>query len=129
MPNNQDLKDQNVFKENTPSQGKKQTNLGMEENIAGLLTYIAGFVTGIIFLILEKENKFVRFHAMQSIAVSVAMIVLSVVLSFIPLIGWLLSLLLAPASFILWILLMFKAYKGELFKLPLLGDIAESQVK
>lgn len=129
MSTNNELKDQNVFKENPSDSEKKPTNLGMDENIAGLLTYVGGLITGIIFLVLEKENKFVRFHAMQSIAVTVTMIVLSIVLSFIPVIGWILGLLLGPVSFVLWVFLMFKAYKGEKFKLPFIGDIAESQVK
>ena len=129
MSTNNELKDQNVFKENPSGSGKKPTNLGLDENIAGLLTYAGGFITGIVFLVLEKENKFVRFHAMQSIAVTVVMVVLSMLLSFIPVIGWILGILLGPVGFVLWIFLMFKAYKGEKFKLPVIGDIADSQVK
>lgn len=103
--------------------GKSST--GMQANIAGLLCYLLGIITGIIFYVIEKENKFVRFHAMQSIIVSGALIVLNGILMFIPVIGWVLMPLVGLAGFILWILLMIKAYQGEYFKLPIAGDIAE----
>lgn len=105
-----------------------KSTMSMEPNIAGALCYLVGFITGIIFLLLEKENRFVRFHAMQSIVTYGFFFVLEFVLSFIPIIGWLISLLLAPLGFILWILLMYKAYQGEMFKLPVVGDFAEQQI-
>ncbi len=105
-----------------------KSTMSMEPNIAGALCYLVGFITGIIFLLLEKENRFVRFHAMQSIVTYGFFFVLGFVLSFIPIIGWLISLLLAPLGFILWILLMYKAYRGEMFKLPVVGDFAEQQI-
>jgi uncharacterized membrane protein len=111
-------------------QGKnqKQSSTGMDENVAGLLTYILGLFTGILFLILEKKSRFVKFHAMQSILVSAVLILLNMILGFIPVIGWLLGILVAPLSFILWLFLMFQAYKGKWYKLPYLGDIAEKQI-
>ncbi len=105
-----------------------KTALGIDENIEGLLCYFLGFITGILFLILEKDNKFVRFHAMQSIVISVVFIVISVIIGMIPIIGWVLSPLIGLVGLILWLLLMFKAYKGEKFKLPIAGDFAEQQV-
>lgn len=105
-----------------------KSTMSMEPNIAGALCYLVGFITGIIFLLLEKENRFVRFHAMQSIVTYGFFFVLGFVLSFIPIIGWLISLLLAPLGFIMWILLMYKAYQGEMFKLPVVGDFAEQQI-
>jgi uncharacterized membrane protein len=108
---------------------KKKTALGIYENIEGLLCYLLGFITGILFLILEKENKFVRFHAMQSIATFVTLFVISMVLGFIPIIGWAISLLIGLLELILWLLLMFKAYQGEVYKLPIFGDFAEKQIK
>jgi uncharacterized membrane protein len=99
----------------------------MNENLAALLSYVLGFITGIIFFVIEKESKFVKFHAMQSILVSAALMVLSFVLGFIPFIGWLALILLGPVSFVLWIILMVKAYKYVWFKLPVVGDIAEKQ--
>lgn len=107
---------------------RNKTVLGIDENIEGLLCYVLGFITGIIFLVLEKDNKFVRFHAMQSIAVFLALFVISMVIGIIPILGWLLSSLLGLVSLILWILLMFKAYQGELYKLPIAGDFAEKQI-
>ena len=110
---------------NTTSVSKSST--GMSENLAALLSYVLGFITGIIFFVIEKESKFVKFHAMQSILVSAALMVLSFVLGFIPFIGWIALILLGPVSFVLWILLMVKAYKYVWFKLPVVGDIAEKQ--
>lgn len=104
-----------------------QSSSGLEEHVAGLLTYVLGLVTGIVFLVIEKKSRFVRFHAMQSVLVSAALILLNMVLGFIPVFGWLLSLLITPVGFVLWLILMYQAFKGKWFKLPVLGDIAEKQ--
>jgi len=106
-----------------------KTSMGLEENIAGLLCYALGWVTGIVFLVLEKENKFVRFHAMQSIATFLPLPVIAWVIGLIPFIGWVISPLIGILSLILWLILMFKAYQGEMYKLPIVGDFAEKQVK
>jgi len=98
------------------------------ENLMGALTYLLGFVTGIIFLLLEKESKFVRFHAMQSTILFGGLFVVNVALGFIPLLGWLVGLLLSLLGFILWIVLMWKAFQGELYKVPYVGDLAEKQL-
>ncbi len=101
-----------------------KTRSGMQPNAAGLLCYLFGFMSGIIFYLTEKENKFVRFHAMQSIVVFGFLFVLSLAMAFMPLIN-----LLAPLMHliwvVLWILLMVKSYQGEYFKIPIAGDIAE----
>ncbi len=107
---------------------KSKTSLGLDENVAGLLSYLVGFITGILFFVLEKDNSFVRFHAMQSIITFGGIFVISLVLGFIPVIGWILALLLPFVALILWILLMVKAYQGERYKLPVIGDIAEKQI-
>ncbi|HIW34070.1 MAG TPA: DUF4870 domain-containing protein [Candidatus Paenibacillus intestinavium] len=109
--------------------GKGKTASGLDENLAGLLCYLFAFVTGIIFLLIEKENRFIRFHALQSIFTFAAIFVVSIVLNVIPLLGLIVSILLAPLSLILWIVLMVKAYQGKWFKLPLVGDLAEKQLK
>ncbi len=111
------------------SESQAKTSTGMSQNVAGLLCYLAGWITGIIFLILEKDNRFVRFHAVQSIAASVTLTVAFIILMFIPLIGWILLWILDIAAFIMWIVLMLKAYRGEQYKLPVFGNFAESQVK
>ncbi|MCX5706959.1 MAG: DUF4870 domain-containing protein [Candidatus Omnitrophica bacterium] len=102
-----------------------KTSIGMQANVAAVLCYFLFFITGIIFYVLEKENKFVRFHAMQSIVVFGFLWVLGAVLAFIPVIGWAVMPLVSVVTLILWVLLMIKAYQGEYFKLPVAGDIAE----
>jgi uncharacterized membrane protein len=106
---------------------REVSSTGLDSNIAGLLCYLLGFITGIVFLIIEKENRYVRFHAYQSLATFAALFVLSLIAGFIPVVGRLIGLLLGPVSLILWILLMVKAYQGERFKLPVVGDWAEEQ--
>lgn len=110
-------------------QPTNKTSTGLQENVAGLLCYLGGWITGLIFLLVEKENKFVRFHAVQSIAISVALMVVYFVLGIIPIIGWILLPIVGLAALILWILLMIKAYQGKMYKLPFIGDFAEKQVK
>lgn len=94
----------------------------------GAAAYLLGFVTGIILLLVEKESKFVRFHAMQSTVLFGGIFILNLALGFIPILGWLLGLLLSLGSFILWILCMWKAFQGEMYKVPKIGDIAEAQL-
>ncbi len=106
---------------------ENKTSSGLQENVAGLLCYLLGWITGIIFLILEPNNKFVRFHAVQSIVVFGAYTVISLVFGWIPFIGWIINILLGITAFILWIVLMLKASQGLKFKLPISGDIAEKQ--
>lgn len=97
----------------------------MEANMAALLSYLLGFISGVIIYALEKENKFVRFHAMQSIVVFASLFVLNIVTKALPIVGWFATSLLGIIGIILWIILMIKAYQGEYFKLPFAGDIAE----
>ena len=97
----------------------KKTSTGLQENVEGLLCYLGGWITGLIFFLIEKDSKFVRFHAIQSIAVSVVLFVLG----FIPVVNFFVWIL----SVILWILLMVKAYQGQMFKLPIIGNYAEKQ--
>jgi uncharacterized membrane protein len=105
----------------------EKSSTGLEANLAAMLCYAIGWVTGLIFFVLEKDSRFVKFHAMQSIIVSLALSVVWYTLLMIPFIGWILSFILFPAGVVLWILLMVKAYNGEKFKMPLAGDIAEQQ--
>jgi uncharacterized membrane protein len=127
----------------------EKTSLNLEENIASVLCYVLVWVTGIIFFFLEKENKTVRFHAMQSILTFLPLTILSSIFSWIgspkwtgsvgpygaygwdpgiPALLWL-SWIISIITFILWLFLMYKAYQGEKFKVPIVGDIAEKQVK
>lgn len=99
------------------------------ENLMGAAAYLLGFITGIIFLILEKQSKFVRFHAMQSTLLFGGIFVANIVLGFIPILGWLVGLILSFVAFILWIVLMWKAFQGEMYKVPKVGDMAMQQLE
>jgi uncharacterized membrane protein len=111
------------------------TSTGIEPTVAAALSYILGLITGIVFLVLEKDNRYVRFHAAQSIVASLFVIIASIGVSmvsrgiaYIPAIGWavvlLLNLGLAIGTFVLWLLLMWQAYQGEEGELPLAGGVA-----
>jgi uncharacterized membrane protein len=115
-----------VDKNETPETNK--TSSGMQENVAGLLCYVLWWVTGVIFLIIEKDNKFIRFHAFQSIFTFGAITIIQIILAFIPIVGWILGIIIWILSVLLWIYCMMKAYQGSRFKLPIVGDIAENQV-
>ena len=115
--------------EDVSPEAPKKTTLGMDENIEALLAYVLGWLTGIIFLILEKDSYFVRFHAMQSTITFLGITVLEIILGFIPVIGPFLSALVWLLGLILWILGMLKAYNGELYKFPIVGDLAEQWVE
>ncbi len=103
--------------------GKSST--GIQPNVAALLCYVMMFITGIIFFLIEKDNKFVRFHAMQSIITFGFIFVFQWIAVFIPVLGVIVSGLLSMAAVVAWIVLMVKAYQGEYYKLPVVGDIAE----
>ncbi|RPJ62410.1 MAG: DUF4870 domain-containing protein [Dehalococcoidia bacterium] len=102
-----------------------KSSTGLEENVAALLSYVVGWVTGLIFFLIEKDSKFVKFHAMQSIITFGGLMVISWILTIIPVIGWVIGMILGILAFVLWIVLMVKAYKGERYKLPFIGDLAE----
>jgi uncharacterized membrane protein len=109
-------------------QPTKKSSTGLDENLAGLLCYVAGWLTGIIFLVIEKDSKFVKFHAWQSIITFGGLTVLTIVVGFIPVIR-IFSGILSLVGLVCWVLLMYKAFQGEMYKLPMIGDMAEKQVK
>lgn len=109
-----------------------QGTTGLAPNVAGALSYLLMPITGILFFVLEKEDRFVRFHAAQSIgvgiaffAVNVVLMVLSSVLAVIPILGWLVALALTMVvglgGFCLWLYLMYRAYQGDEWEVPLVG--------
>jgi len=113
---------------------------GLSENAAGLLCYVLGWLTGLIFFLIDKR-PYVRFHAAQSLVVFGGLHILTAVLGVFFGVGWLfggwgawstlgfgagLHLILRLVAFILWIVLMIKAYQGERFRVPLAADLAES---
>lgn len=119
--------------ENVGVSGKK-TSMGLDENVAGALCYVLGFITGIVFLVMEKDNKFVKYHAWQSIITFVTLMVVGWAITSIMFmsystmwLGGMLSSLLVLLEFILWLILILKAFQGEKFKLPIVGDFAEKQ--
>jgi uncharacterized membrane protein len=102
----------------------EKTGTGLPPNTAAALSYALGWLTGLIFLLLEKD-KYVRFHAMQSIVVFGFL----TLVTFVPIINIFLSPLVVIVGFVLWLVLIFKAYQGEKYKLPVVGDFAEQQVE
>ena len=117
-----------------------KATFGLDENIAGLCCYAGGWITGIIFLVSEKENKKVRFHALQSIiwfgAMSVLMLAVNIVFGILTAmtfglfhwISWIFTGFFGLVIFLSWLLLMFTAYSGSQFKIPVIGDAVESTV-
>ena len=120
------------------SQPRESGSKTIETNVVGALAYLAGFVTGIVFLVLDpyKSNSFIRFHAFQSIFFNVAWVafwivwmILSAVLT--PLTAGIFGLIALPlmliftlAGFGIWIFLMYQAYQQKLFRLPIVGKFA-----
>lgn len=126
--NKNEKQEEGLANSSTGQQEKKtfaKTSTGLEENIASLICYLGGFITGIIFYFLEKENKTVRFHAMQSIILFAALVILRFAFGFVPFIGGLLKFIFNLLTFAVWIVCMIKAYQGEKFKVPVVGDLAD----
>ena len=106
----------------------EKTAAGLDQNVAGALAYALGWITGILFLVTEPANKFVRFHAVQSVVVFGGLSLAWFIALSIPFIGWVIAVIVIPVVSIgLWLTLMFKAYNGERFKVPFAGDIAEQR--
>ena len=107
---------------------------GMADNVAGMLAYFT-IIPAIIFLVMEpyNKNRFIRFHSWQCLFFAAALFVLHVGLSivtfvpFLALITFPLHLLVSLGGFILWIVLLLKANQGQMYKLPVIGDLAEKQ--
>lgn len=118
-----------------------QPTAGLTSNVAAALAYILGFITGILFLVLEpyKHDRFVRFHAMQSILYSAAGIVFRIgwsilVGALVDVSGWM-ALALVPIGLVIslglfgfWIFLMYQAYSNREFRIPIIGAIAAKQL-
>ena len=104
-----------------------EKDLGLKKETAGALAYVLGPVTGIFFLVTSKD-PFVKFHAMQSTVVFIVMFVLQWVLG-ITIILFPLSALIGIVSFVLWLVLIYKAWRGEMWKVPVLGKVAENLLK
>ena len=132
----------------TPNQGPQGTTAaaptaasGLSANVAGALAYVLGLITGLVFLVLDpyKNDRFVRFHAMQSILFCAACIVFSIawtivwgilfgVSAYLALVALPLRMLISLGIFIYWLFLMYRAYQGREYRIPFIGDIAANQV-
>jgi len=106
-----------------------RNGLGLPSNVAATLAYVFGAVSGIVLLIIERDDKFVRFHAWQSTLTFLGALLVSLLLSSFPVLGWLLNIAFTAGLVALWVLLMLKAFSGEKFKLPYVGEIAERQIR
>jgi uncharacterized membrane protein len=117
-----------------PAVRPAQATGGLTDNVAGMLAYVT-IIPAIIFLVMEPYNKsrFIRFHSFQSIFFAIAWTALWIVLTFIahiPFLGWLTVLvwpLVGLAGFVIWVILLLKANQGQMWKLPVIGDMAEQQ--
>ena len=108
---------------------RNTSGLGIPANVAAALAYVFGALSGVVILILERDNSFVRFHAWQSIITFLGALVVSLLLSSFPVVGWLLNIGFSTGLLAIWVLLIFKAFTGEKFKLPYVGEIAEKQIR
>lgn len=107
----------------------EQTSSGLDENVAGALAYGLGWITGALFLVLEPSNRFVRFHAWQSVILFGALSIAWFIAVSIPLFGTIVAfIIIPPLSAILWLMLMYKAYHGHRYKVPYAGDMAEHRL-
>jgi uncharacterized membrane protein len=127
----------------TVAKPEAESSTGMSANTAGLLCYVAGWITGIIFAVWEKKSKFVKFHAWQSIITFGVLFVVWLILSRMLIdIGWgnllypnwglihagaVLGWIIGLGMLALWIILMLQAYQGKMWKVPLAGNWAEKQ--
>jgi uncharacterized membrane protein len=105
------------------AKAEAETSVGMSPNVAGLLCYVLGWITGIIFVVLEKKSTFVKFHAWQSIMTFGVLFVVQLIVSWIPIVNWIIGVLIL----VLWIILLIQAGTGKMWKVPWAGNWAEKQ--
>ena len=101
---------------------------GWPENVVSALCYSVTFFSGIIILVMEKENKTVRFHALQSILWFILLSVARIVAGWVPFVGGLLGSFIVMLTFATWALLIVSAYLGKQVKIPMIGDVVEAQI-
>jgi uncharacterized membrane protein len=130
--------------QNPPPVQTGKSSTGLDENVASLISYLAGWLSGLIFFLIEKDSRLVRFHAMQAILLNVLVIVLAIVMAIViavlviilgmasdvlASIASIVSMLLWLGFFlvvaIVWIMCLIKAYQGQMYKLPVIGNYAE----
>jgi uncharacterized membrane protein len=130
--------------QNPPPVQTAKSSTGLDENVAGLLAYIATWVSGLVFFLIEKDSRFVRFHAMQAILLGASASIIGIVLWFVWLFGMIISASISEVlgglvSIVLGLLMfvfsigvliaivmcLIKAYQNQYFKLPVIGNFAE----
>jgi|SRR4030095_6073596 uncharacterized membrane protein len=130
--------------QNPPPGQPGKSSTGLDENVASLISYVGGWLSGLIFFLIEKESRLVRFHAMQSILFNVivvivwiAIVVVAMILTIIlgqisdvlasiaGLITFLLYLAIGLVVVIVWVMCLIKAYQSKMYKLPIIGNYAE----
>ena len=100
------------------------SSTGLDVPVAAMLTYLLGFITGILFLAVERTSRFVRFHAYQSTLVSLTLLVINLILQALPFGGLIVVFVMWPLGLVLWVFLMFAAFRGQAFELPIIGAFA-----
>jgi len=130
--------------QNPPPAQPGKSSTGLDENIASLLAYVAGWISGLIFFLIEKDSRLVRFHAMQSILLNVILVIVAVVLgiglsilifilgqisgalsTIVGLVSSLFWLAFSVIILVVWVLCLIKAFQGQMYKLPIIGKYAE----
>ena len=106
----------------------KKSIFGLSENVAGALCYAGFFFSGIIILVMEKENRFVRFHALQSTLWFMVLGVASTVAGWLPIIRGPLGSLIWLVTVLSWLFLIYNAFMGKQYKIPMIGDTVEAQI-
>ena len=106
---------------------KEKSTFGLDKNVACAMTYVLGWISGLIFFLMEKKDKEVRFHALQSIIAFGAITVIQIVIGRLPYIGWVIGPVLSLGTLVLWLVMMIKTYQGERIVLPIVGPIAEKE--
>ena len=101
------------------------TSTGLQENVACVLCYVLGWVSGIVFLIIEPENKTIKFHAFQSILVFASLSVIMMIFGWIPVLSIIFGVIVGIVGFIAWIGLMVMAAQEKKYKVPIAGELAE----
>ena len=130
--------------QNPPPAQPGKSSTGLDENLASLLAYVFGWISGLIFFLIEKDSRLVRFHGMQSILLNVLLAVVGIVLgvglsillvilgqvsnalaSIVGILSSLFWLAFSVIILIVWVLCLIKAYQGQMYKLPIIGNYAE----
>ncbi len=107
----------------------QKTSIGLDENVACFLSYLFGWVSGLVIFLIEKDNQTVRFHAAQSIILFGAISIIQTVFGYGAMFVTGLFGLLSLATLVIWIFLLVKSWTKDYFKIPVISDIADNFVK